>query len=333
MLPALSVRIEGDRLHVGERFSVSFQRTLRIPDDGGTYPLPPGLGLLPVLPVVDYTSRVPAAWSREDFFVPMYQREALWLGFDAAPWKPNAVKVGIGGIDAISGETWQPDLHADPQNYIVCPDQPWLDGINAGSGFIRQFVAMPLGSGYTVEGQLTGEERVGGLELVVFEPKPGRFPETPPDVEDSPRSHRAMSLGSPQGMGLAAGGKMKQAIYRDPNGVDTWDPGNCAAVRVHIVNSEQYEQITGRPAPPTPVTAQAYTEHGLPWFALYDETREDIAAPDRLTRVKSTGELDALESGRRSEDDNPVNVPETQIRKLKGKPPFQRRAKRRRTDR
>jgi len=265
--------------------------------------------------------------------VPMYQREALWLGFDAAPWKPNAVKVGIGGIDAISGETWQPDLHADPQNYIVCPDQPWLDGINAGSGFIRQFVAMPLGSGYTVEGQLTGEERVGGLELVVFEPKPGRFPDSPPDVEDAPGIHQAMSLGSPAGMGLAAGGKMEQAIYRDRYGVDTWDPGNCATVRVHIVNSEQYQQITGRPAPPTPVTAQAYTERGLPWFALYDETREDIAAPDALTRVKSTGELDALESGRRSEDDRPVNVPETQIRKLKGKPPFQRRAKGRRTDR
>jgi hypothetical protein len=34
---------------------------------------------------------------------------------------------------------------------VVCPDQPWLDGINAGDGYIRQFVAMPLGMGYTAK--------------------------------------------------------------------------------------------------------------------------------------------------------------------------------------
>ena len=37
------------------------------------------------------------------------------------------------------------------QNYCVLPKQPWLDGINYGDGYIRQFVAMPLGKGYTVE--------------------------------------------------------------------------------------------------------------------------------------------------------------------------------------
>jgi len=40
-----------------------------------------------------------------------------------------------------------------------------LDGINAGQGFIRQFVAIPLGSGVTVEAQLTGKEEQGGIEV------------------------------------------------------------------------------------------------------------------------------------------------------------------------
>lgn len=320
----LNVRVEGNRVHIGERFSVSFQRTLRIPDDGGTYPLPPGLGLLPVHAVAENRRGAPETWKDEDFFVPMYQREALWLGFDAASWKPNAVKVGVGGIDAISGETWQSALQAEPQNYIVCPDQPWLDGINAGSGFIRQFVAMPLGSGYTVEGQLTGEERVGGIQLVVYEPKPGRFPDTAPPEEGATGARMMMAAAPAGGMGLAAGGRMEQKIYRDPYGVDTWDIGNSASVFVHIVNSEQYEVITGRPAPPTPVTARAYTERGFPWFALYDETHDDIPAAERLARVKSTGELDEAKTGRKSDDDRPVDVPDGQIRKLKQKPPFSR---------
>ena len=37
------------------------------------------------------------------------------------------------------------------QNYVAIPKQKWLDGINCGDGTIRQFVAMPLGQGYTVE--------------------------------------------------------------------------------------------------------------------------------------------------------------------------------------
>ena len=181
----------------------------------------------------------------------MYQREAMWLGFDGADWKPNAVQVGVGGIDAISGEAWRPGLTANPQNYIVCPDQPWLDGINTGSGLIRQFVAMPLGSGYTIEGQLTGSERTGGIQFVVFEPKPGRFPDRAPPDSRRPSATAAFeaTVTAEAEFGLAAGGRMEQEIYRDAYGIDTWDGSQSAAVSVHIVNSEQYEAMTGGRAP------------------------------------------------------------------------------------
>ena len=39
----------------------------------------------------------------------------------------------------------------EDQNYCALPKQLWLDGINCGDGYVRQFVAMPLGKGYTVE--------------------------------------------------------------------------------------------------------------------------------------------------------------------------------------
>ena len=163
----LSVTVENQRVRIGERFSVSFQRTLRIPDDGRQYPLPPGLGAFPLHRVEEYADRLPAQWQEHNgVFLPMYQREALWLGFEAAGWKPNAVKIAIGKINAISGRAWDEQLHADPQDYIVCPDQPWLDGINAGEGVIRQFVAMPLGLGYTVEAQVSEIGRASCRERV-----------------------------------------------------------------------------------------------------------------------------------------------------------------------
>jgi hypothetical protein len=310
------VYVEHGRLRVGDRFSVSFQRTLRIPDDGREYPLPPGLGPFPLKAVSGYADRVPAAWrERGGFFIPMYQREALWLGFDGAEWKPNAVKVGIGGIDAVSGEPWHRRLHANPQDYLVCPDQPWLDGINAGEGFIRQFVAVPLGSGYTVEGQLTGDERVGGMELVVFEPKPGIFPDQPPPARDASLDQMAIESAEPAAMGLAAGGRMTQAIYPDPYGIETWDPASGVSVAIHIVNSEQYRALTGEDPPPSPVDARTYTEHGFPWFELYDEARGDVAPAEPFRKVRSTAELDAA-AGKTGEDDRPLDVKRDQVRRV-----------------
>ena len=136
---------------------------------------------------------MPAAWREHGgVFLPMYQREAMWLNFRGAHWRPNAIKVAVGKVNAISGERYHQRLEGTREDYVVVPPQPWLDGINAGNGFIRQFVAMPLGMGYTVEGQVTGEERHGGLQIVCFDPKPGRFPDQPPPPAGA-RSRRGRS--------------------------------------------------------------------------------------------------------------------------------------------
>ena len=155
----LDVRAETDHICIGKHFAVSFQRTLRIPDDGNTYPLPPGLGEFPICRVEEFEDRVPDSWKLHGgVFIPMYQREALWLSFRGAHWRPNAVKVAIGKINAVTGKPWDQTLHAAPQDYLVCPDQPWLDGINAGEGYIRQFVALPLGMGYRDVAMNPGED-------------------------------------------------------------------------------------------------------------------------------------------------------------------------------
>jgi hypothetical protein len=315
----LEVSIDPYRVRVGQRFTASFQRTLRIPEDDRVYPLPPGLGAFPVHRVEDYASRAPAAWREPGgVFIPMYQREAMWLAFGAAYWKPNAVKIGVGKVNAVSGGAWDEKLREDPQDYIVCPEQPWLDGINAGDGFIRQFVAMPMGQGHTVEGQVTGAEEFGGVQILVYEPRPGNFPDEPQPRHDSmPEMPQAVAEAASGEMGLGAGGRIRQKIYPDPYGVEVWDPENRGQVFVHIVNSEQYRKLTGLEPPPTPVSVQTYVEHGLPWFDLYDEAEGDVAPPEQLTSVKTIEEKDAETGVEAEQGVASVDVNETDIKKLR----------------
>ena len=283
-----------DTIRVGP-VSITFQRTLRIPDDGRRYPLPPGLGAFPIRRVKDFESTVPATWrERGGFFISMYQREALWMSFAGEYWRPNALKVGVGGVNAVSGQPFDNRLRRKPQDYLVVPDQPWLDGINAGPNLIRQFVAMPLGQGFTVEGQVTDEEKEGGIQLTVIEPKPGRFPAKPPRTERHSVRGLKMACEVPASMemGLGAGGQMEQKIYPDEYGPGTWDAEGRTALQVHIVNSEMYHAITGEAPPTTPVSARTYTDYGLPWFELYDENRRDVAAPKVLKGIKSVADIE-----------------------------------------
>lgn len=53
------------------------------------------------------------------------------------------------------------------QDFVVAPEQKWLDGTAIAPGKVRQFIAMPVGSGYSVEAQLTGEETSGGLRFEI----------------------------------------------------------------------------------------------------------------------------------------------------------------------
>lgn len=338
----------------GTGLAVLFQRTLRIPDDGKKYPLPPGLGAFPVRRVLDYKHRVPAEWLKTSgVFLPMYQREAMWLSFQSRHWRPNAMKVAAGKINAVSGKPWSQKLEAskpaglrgvigasEPEHdYLTVPPQPWLDGFNTGRGTVRQFVAMPLGMGYTVEAQVTGKEEHGGIQLIVFEPKPGRFPDKPPP----PPPMRPMALGGMPGpvpppmampgmpmvpspaaapaptragreMGLAAGGTLEQKIYPDPHGLDTWDEGNYGRVFVHIVNSVMWREITGEAPPPTPVSAQSYSQAGYPWFKLYDEDAPDVAPSSVLQAVKSVAEMDASHGFVGVDDNSSVDIAPSQVR-------------------
>ena len=305
----LEVVIESDGIRIGERLGISFHRTLRVPDDGRTYPLPPGLGRFPV-------RRLSLTGADQVAAVPMYRREALWIGFSGAAWKPNAVKVLVGGINAISG---LPDVGRSlgaPQDYLVCPAQPWLDGFDAGGGLIRQFVAMPLGEGYGVETSYPGLVERGGLEVIAFEPRPGRFPDRPPPRSDRPVRMRMPrpAEAAPRELAVGAGGSIRQKIYPDPHGRDAWDSANCGRAGVILLEARSFAALTGLEPPPTPIEPATYTAHGLPWFDLYDEDAGTIEpAEDR--RLVTIRERERARG--KAEEDTPLDVKDTQVRKIR----------------
>ncbi|WP_107054709.1 hypothetical protein [Streptomyces sp. NRRL WC-3725] len=321
------VRIDGNTLRLPGGVAVRFIRTLRLPESG-THPLPPGLGEFPVRRVADHADRVPERMrARGGVMLPVYLREAMWLSFAAS--EPAALQVGVGKVCAVSGEPWRDRLSRRPQNYVVLPRQPWLDGINSGKGTVRQFVAVPLGLGATVEGQVTGEEVWGGVQLQSFPlkeealagwrrrererqrrladeqggygaalpmaaPAPGGPPGVPPSAPaaafGAPPSPSAAPPRRATAMGLGVGGSMRQEVYRDDRPLDDWSERPAGRVFVHLVTPPEWRRITGEAAPPSPVDRAAYTRAGLPWYDYYDADAEDLAPTRALEAVEPVGE-------------------------------------------
>lgn len=282
-------------VHADACLSITFKRTLRIPDDGKEHHLPPGLGNFPLRHVDDHAERVSNGWMEHGgVMLPMYQSEALWICFDADDY-PFAVRVATGKIDAVTGKRWNGALTRKPQNYLSIPEQPWLDGYAVEKGVIRQFVAMPLGAGYTAEEQVTGKAEHGGLQLLVHPMKAAayeRLRKQRDRVTLRSGMGRCLPCAPPSAaMGLAPGGKMRQSIEEDPFKFADWDLEHSSRCFVHIANSLVWQSITGAPPPNPPPTAKHYTDAGLPWFDIYSDPATALPGSKVLKGLKSVVQL------------------------------------------
>ncbi len=348
---------------------LNLQRTCRVPP-GQLNSLPVGIGSFPVYKVSDFRSGAPEQWRDDGFFMPMYRQEAMWMSFSRGYNEhPHAMIVGAGNINAVSGIPFDPKLNnfgkkrlhkgsgelkielAKDQNYLVIPPQPWIDGWKAEDGKIYQFVAAEMGSGETVEGQITGQEVVGGIQLIVYDPKEGQ------NLTIATRPHEYMTGGSWLGgflaggvkggvnlesdmlmclsdssaespsptkggsegprirraatsMGLGRGGEISQKIYPDPYGVEVWKEQPTAVEMIYLVSSEDFKQVTGYAAPPTPVTFEKYQQLGLPWFELYDKNLGDSKGSSIFDKLKPVGEGKAKGTGTVEDKVGDVEVPE-----------------------
>jgi len=293
--PPLTTRLSTafPQVHEEAHLSISFMRTLRIPDDGRDYPLPAGLGRFPMVRVGDLGPGAPQRWRADGgVALPMYQSEAMWLSFGSATRYPFAVKVVAGGICAVSGEDWQRGLVREPQNYVVVPEQPWLDGFCVARGRIRQFVAERLGEGRTVEERLTGEAKFGGLQLVVT-PMKAEVWERIRNRQAHLRRHAGdvvccESMPSIE-MGLGAGGSMLQEIYEDPYAADAWDERATVSCFVRIVQAQRWADLTGDRIPHRPLSRAQYADAGIPWFGYFDADLDVLNAGARLADLDVPG--------------------------------------------
>ncbi len=338
-----------DSLNVGG-LGVTLHRTCRVPE-GKVNSLPASLGQFPVYKVSDFHSGCPENFRPEGYFFPMYRQEAMWIGF-GQPQTPRALIIAAGNINAISGKPFDrsKDKFASEeerkaavagglevklekkQNYLICPPQPWLDGWKAEDGKIYQFVAAEMGSGETVEGQITGEETVGGIQFILYGPnaasKDKLVHSTRPreyvnggsvfyaddccygaTLGSSGHAYRGAGvirrMGGPSNsvrtMGLGRGGEITQKIYPDPYGpekqklwtekpTDVWEESPSAVEVFYMVSSEDFKQITGHEAPPTPVTYEKYQQLGLPWYDLHDQKYGDAKGSEVFGKLKPVGE-------------------------------------------
>ena len=100
-------------VHPDARLIIEFQRTLRIPGGEDAMPRLPSLGRYPLYTVDSYAHKVPRHWVETGgAMLPMYQSEAMWLSFRPSfsvahqAFYPFAVKVRVGGVDAVRGHSW-----------------------------------------------------------------------------------------------------------------------------------------------------------------------------------------------------------------------------------
>lgn len=300
--------------------AINFQRTLRIPDSEREYPLPPGLGSFSLRHVDDYAESLPAQTvTRGGVMLPMWQSEATWIAFkNFGPyWDlpfPVAIKVAAGKINAVTGQAWRAGLHRDPQDYMVSPEQPWLDGFAVAEGVVRQFVAMPLGAGFSAEEQVTGEAEWGGLQILVVPLKAKAWKSMRSARDKQARDSQARDsqdrlyacLASPpplfgesraEAMGLGAGGKIKQIIYPDPFTPDDWDLEASERVFVTMINARDWFDLTGEAPREHPPTAKEYSKAGLPWFEYYGLDQSALPGSKILAGVKSVATLVQEETG------------------------------------
>lgn len=290
-----------DDLHADAKCDLNFMRTARIPDDGKNYPLPAGIGTFPLRHVDDCSSRIGDDLRRRGGIVlPMHASEAMWIncGRGSKRRYPFALKIAAGKINAITGKPWSAALTSDPQDYLVIPEQPWLDGFCIEKGIIRQFVAERLGAGYSFEEQLTGKVEFGGLQIIAYPMKREFYDAMEKrwrlEHEEAQRNRSGgvfmfqktgpNSFGT---LGLAGGGRMRQEIYADPHGIDAWDQSVHSRCFVTLLDAADWPGATGEAVPTAPLSITDYQRMGLPWFDYYAPAAPAVGGGQILSKLKS----------------------------------------------
>jgi hypothetical protein len=88
-----------------------------------------------------------------------------------------------------------------------------------------------------------------------------------------------------------------------------------------LCNSLVWQSITGQRPPYPPPTAKSYSKAGLPWFDYYRDDVEAVSGSNTLAGLKSVSQKSQAEGDYALPENEPFDLPSTQIRQLgKGRP-------------
>ncbi|KAL1637637.1 hypothetical protein SLS58_009240 [Diplodia intermedia] len=93
-------------------------------------------------------------------------------------------------------------------------------------------------------------------------------------------------------MGIAAGGKLVQDIYRDIYPGPHWQKDRTRLINVQIFDAATFEAATHIVPPPTPVTAKTYADAGHPFWVIEDNPENRVGPSEALSAIKSVSALD-----------------------------------------
>lgn len=203
---------------------ISLGRTLRIPEDETPHHAPGLFGAFPLLKSEDLKSN---SFVRKDgLVIPIFQREALALTFyEVGISDVFAVRVSSGSVKTVSGSFSECRENDQKQDYVVVPFQSRFDGFRDKTGLVKQFVAMPLGMGYTAEAQITDHELFGGIQLEIAPKFKGH--ETFTGYSDDSQSKTPRELGLLPGSTIRVGGvdvRRRGHLFRFPVDLDILGP-------------------------------------------------------------------------------------------------------------
>lgn len=242
----IPVDIQAERVYLSPRLSISIQRAEYL--CAFEKEPPHNLGALPLHRVSDYSQVLPATWHKEaGVFVPLLPDEALWLGLSGTTERPNAVRIYLDDINAVTGKLSPPDFHSNMQDYLVCPPQLHWDGVRTG-GTIEPFAA-PI---------LTRDPGIfKTLRVIVYEALP----------EISFRKRELPTRGIPVPLQAASrdpASRELSSVMADPYGRETWDEKLAATLCVQFVEPALYESVTRKAVPQPADRKDVFTRYRLP---------------------------------------------------------------------
>jgi hypothetical protein len=282
----LSLQVRRDILSFGDNLRVRFVRTLRVHGLNRARAALPDFGGFPIFCATDFWGSTPPAWqARPTVFIPVRPHEAMWIQFLADGPTPAAVKIGVAGVNALTGGPWHEQLCGDPQDYLVCPEQTRLDGYVVEGGSVRQFASLPLDPHDPIDPRGADQSRCSHLRLIVFEPTHSsmRRPHGGQRLAMNDLCPVPSSMASEQAVACDE----RHAIDVCPNAHEfhTWDSLSYGDVCVYLVSDRAFRHMTGQEPEASPVPAESH-RHGGSGQVDSDDGPAGMPTDDNPPRAK-----------------------------------------------